>query len=29
MIESKTAQGRVDWVEQLVMSFFEMGKALQ
>ena len=27
MIESKTAQGRVDWVEQLIMSFFEFGKA--
>ena len=27
MIESKTAQGRVNWVEQLIMSFFEFGKA--
>ena len=27
MIESSTAQGRVDWVEQLIMSFFELGKA--
>ncbi len=27
MIESSTAQGRIDWVEQLVMSFNEFGNA--